>query len=107
VPFNVFLEDENSVTDDTDISLSAEGPYELAFTDFTGVDLTSISTLTFTLQNSAFGTDLTFGAIEILPEDGSSPVVPLPAAAWLLGAGFLGYLGIGRLGRREEKPDSA
>jgi len=29
------------------------------------------------------------------------PVVPLPPALWLLGAGFLGYLGLGRRGRNE------
>jgi hypothetical protein len=29
----------------------------------------------------------------------SQTVVPLPAAVWLLGAGFLGYLGLGRRGQ--------
>jgi len=31
-----------------------------------------------------------------------SSIVPLPAAVWLLGAGFLGYLGLGRRSGRHE-----
>jgi hypothetical protein len=68
----------------------------------------------FTLKLNTSGTGPTAGVTSVMgvavaggfleEADGnlSLTVVPLPAAVWLLGAGFLGYLGIGRVGRRDK-----
>jgi hypothetical protein len=59
----------------------------------------SLLDLRITFQLNAGDEDIAFDNISVTGT-GSQAVVPLPAAAWLLGAGLVGYLGLGR-GRRE------
>jgi hypothetical protein len=51
-------------------------------------------------QNGIVASSAFFGGSEpgLPPQGIVGGVVPLPPAVWLLGAGFLGYLGLGRLG---------
>lgn len=82
-----------------DVDFDDEGTYvdfDFVFTSFSGnVDFTSIKSLSLTLSSTAAAPDASFQLLYAGPTDDFVPVVPLPAAGWMLigGAAALGAVG--------------
>jgi len=81
----VFLDVEIIVNDVSQtVSVSGEGQYSIAFSEFSGVDFTNVETIKF-----GFGTE-NIGAVDIGFGNFNASIIPLPHPAAMAAAGLAG-----------------
>ena len=80
-----------------------------AVADFYGLDVLGLGSVTelfirtsFNFDTKAFSGSITDSAAQYVANPVPNAIVPLPPAAFLLGAGFMGYMGLGYKRRRGE-----
>jgi hypothetical protein len=91
LPFTISLT-SGTVTDEAGVTLSADGgPYEILFSDFSGIDFSDIDGISLLSSDGVLSPD--FGISSIT-------AVPVPGAVWLLVSGLIGLIGLRKRNRK-------